>query len=586
VARARSSLLWQTLEWPLIWVLALAAFVLGAVGFARYFAAAGDSRSLLDVGYLTLQLFVLQSGHVAPPVPWQLEVARLLAPGVAAYTASKALAVLFQEQLQLVRLHFMRNQAVICGLGRKGMHLVQGFRSRGIPVVVIEKNPENDQLDRCRTLGAAVLLGDARDPKLLARARLQRMSCLVAVCGADAVNVEVAHAAREQAAARRRARQRPRPAASCVVHILEPELCDLLHAQEVGLPISFFNPFEIGARAMLDKFFAVERAGDGGGLPHLLVVGAGKMGESLIVEAARRWWTSGRASGARLRLTVIDRMAHERITSLSLRYPRLQEACEPRAVEIDVCSAEYYRGEFLAWSGARCDVTTAFVCLDNESLALSAALSLHQRLAVNPIPIIVRTEEDAGLAQLLCGEGGRCTYPNVFGFGLLDRTCTPELVLGARRETLARAAHRSYVATRAAQGDSRARNPSMAPWDELPPEFQESSRRQADNISVKLNAVGCEIVPRRDWGAPLFAFEPAELELLARAEHDRYVEERRAEGWRFAPGPKNLAKKTNPTLVPWEQLSEADKDIDRETVRELPKFLAEAGFAIRRLESR
>ena len=33
-------------------------------------------------------------------------------------------------------------------------------------------------------------------------------------------------------------------------------------------------------------------------------------------------------------------------------------------------------------------------------------------------------------------------------------------------------------------------------------------------------------------------------------------------------------------IIPWDKLSEEEKDKDRNTVREIPKFLAEAGFRI------
>ena len=75
------------LQWILVALLGLAAFVLGVVGFTGFFAALGEPRSFWDVLYLTLQLFILESGSVSGPVPWELEVARLLAPTVAAYTA-------------------------------------------------------------------------------------------------------------------------------------------------------------------------------------------------------------------------------------------------------------------------------------------------------------------------------------------------------------------------------------------------------------------------------------------------------------------------------------------------------------------
>ncbi|MGQ0702339.1 MAG: RyR domain-containing protein [Gemmatimonadales bacterium] len=112
--------------------------------------------------------------------------------------------------------------------------------------------------------------------------------------------------------------------------------------------------------------------------------------------------------------------------------------------------------------------------------------------------------------------------------------------------------------------------------------IQGVQRQQADHIRVKLEAIGCESAPRPDWAAALFKFSSSEVEELARLEHRRFVEERLAQGWRYAPGSKNAVKKTNPTLIPWEQLSEADREIDRQAIRELPAFLARAGSTIQR----
>jgi hypothetical protein len=64
-------------------------------------------------------------------------------------------------------------------------------------------------------------------------------------------------------------------------------------------------------------------------------------------------------------------------------------------------------------------------------------------------------------------------------------------------------------------------------------------------------------------------------------EHERWVEEKLSDGWRYSPT-KDLEKKTIPYLVPWDDLSEADKDKDRNQVRNLPAFLAKARFEIYR----
>jgi len=44
-------------------------------------------------------------------------------------------------------------------------------------------------------------------------------------------------------------------------------------------------------------------------------------------------------------------------------------------------------------------------------------------------------------------------------------------------------------------------------------------------------------------------------------------------------------RKTHPDLVDWEELAEAEKEKDRNMVRNIPVFLAQAGFQVERLKS-
>jgi hypothetical protein len=112
---------WRKHQWAVIGGAWLVIGLLGYVGFARYFAALDQSRSPGDLLYLTIQLFVLESGAVEGPIGWELELARFLAPAVAASTAVLALILLFYEQFQFFRLRAVRDHVVICGLGRRGL---------------------------------------------------------------------------------------------------------------------------------------------------------------------------------------------------------------------------------------------------------------------------------------------------------------------------------------------------------------------------------------------------------------------------------------------------------------------------------
>jgi hypothetical protein len=102
-------------------------------------------------------------------------------------------------------------------------------------------------------------------------------------------------------------------------------------------------------------------------------------------------------------------------------------------------------------------------------------------------------------------------------------------------------------------------------------------------VGEKLEAANCSIVPAPlvDPNDPGFAFTAEEVEELAREEHDRWCRDLEADGWRFGRVKDPVAKR-HPNLVPWEELTEDDRDKDREPIALLPSMLARAGFQIER----
>jgi hypothetical protein len=159
---------------------------------------------------------------------------------------------------------------------------------------------------------------------------------------------------------------------------------------------------------------------------------------------------------------------------------------------------------------------------------------------------------------------------------------TSDLVTQGTTEVLARAKHDQYVRDEAARGATTATNPSMVPWAELGENLRESNRRFAAGVGEKLRAAGVAVVPvplADAATAPRLADE--RVEELAIAEHDRWCRDLKADGWRHGTGAKDPERKLHPSLVPWEELSEEERDKDREPVRALPEMLARAGFELR-----
>ena len=63
-----------------------------------------------------------------------------------------------------------------------------------------------------------------------------------------------------------------------------------------------------------------------------------------------------------------------------------------------------------------------------------------------------------------------------------------------------------------------------------------------------------------------------EIETMARVEHLRWSWEKRLNGWTYGIA-KDDIRKTHPSLVSYEQLSENEKGKDRELVKLIPAFL-------------
>ncbi len=571
---------WLDYHWSVFGLFGVFAIGLGCVGFEKYFLSIGQTYTYWDLLYRSIQLFVMEGGAVHGMVPWELQLARFLAPLTAAYIAVSALALVFRDQFNLIRIRFLKGHVVICGLGRKGMLLAQKYRQQQKQVVIIELDEINEMLAQCRNIGCIVLIGNAADPDLLKKAMCHKASYLFTLSGNDGVNAKIAVHARELVKHRRDR------VLSCIVHVVEPQLCNLLKEQEFlwgsqqALRLEFFNIYDSGARIWLKKHppFRFDDSPEPK-RPHLILVGAGKMGESLLVQLAQKWRLLNSGT-EKFPVTVIDKKAMEIQELFGLLYPLLEEICELNYLQMDVGSPEFQRGGFLFDQQKKCLASIIYVCLDNDTRALFTAMSMFKHVRNEKIKIVVRTTREAGISSLLTGSSNQ-GQTTLVSFALLDQACQTDIIFGGSHETIARAIHEEYVSNRLKSGESPESNPSITDWKNLPEHLKESNRQQADHISEKLSSIQCGIAPLSDWGEQLIRFSDDEALQMARMEHKRWCLERSAKGWKL--GKKNARKKTTHLLVPWEQLSEKDKKHNVDMARKMPVFMAKAGLKIFRL---
>ena len=567
------------MKWPVLIALAIFSLVLGYVGFARYAAARGESPTFLDLLYQTLQLISMNSGSVPGPINWQLQVARFLIPALTVYTALSALALIFSKQMQVIKLWRIKDHVIICGLGRKGALLVEQFRAMDMDVVVLEQDDDNDWLEISRELGAVVLVGEASDPDSLRQARVDRAKYLIAVMGDDGANAEVAVHAEELV------QGRTTGVLTCLIHIVDPQLYDLLREKELGAQnqsgyrLELFNIYVRGARLILQS------VGDRGGQvtpSHILVIGMGKLGESVVLHAIKQWRENNLSKNDRLQITVIDRDAQLKAESLCVRFPQLEQVCNVVPLQMEVNSPDYLRAEFLRSPSEHNDVERVYVCLDDDSLGLHAGLSLLQQMKTHKVPVVIRMVEDTGLATLLGdGDARQGKFKELHAFGLLNQTCTADLLLGGTHEVMARELHSVYLSEQTLDNGIAEQSEALVPWEQLPERLKESNRVQAANIGKTLAETGYSIAQMRDWEAGELDFSPQEVEVMSSKEHERWCRQRKQAGWIYGPE-RDADKKINPDLVQWDDLPEEEKEKNRRFVRGLPRSLARAGFQIER----
>jgi bifunctional DNA-binding transcriptional regulator/antitoxin component of YhaV-PrlF toxin-antitoxin module len=153
-------------------------------------------------------------------------------------------------------------------------------------------------------------------------------------------------------------------------------------------------------------------------------------------------------------------------------------------------------------------------------------------------------------------------------------------------ETLAQAVHQVFCEEMTVKGyaygpvtdDEKKQHNSLRPFAELPENKKEQNRDNARDIHRKLTSAGYTIIPAES-NQVLAEFTQTEVEKLAREEHGRWMKKKLADGWQHAEK-TDKANTLYKDIVPWEQLTEEEKDKDRMLVKAIPRILGKAGYVM------
>ena len=557
------------------------AFFLGAYGYSIYHPA-NETVCITNAFYHSAQLFVLHAPHFSIQVPWSLEFARWLAAvSTLLVLINTGLYLFHRERMELV-LKRKKNHAIVCGLGRRGMAVIETLHKKRTSIVAVENHPEPDIEERLYHMGIPLIVGDATRKEILQEARIEYADCLYALCPDDTTNCTIAMSAHSVDCTRSRPRK-------CFIHINEAEFRNALqinHATKCPdskQTLSFIDAYGPEAISLLNEGFPIDHDGITPNDPrqvHLIILGFGQMGRSVAIKAAQ---IGKFANKSRLRISVIDRRAAINESALLFHHPFIGDVADFLFYPQEVLSPET-RKKLEDWCNEPNMLINVVVCFDDQTIALDAVFNLLPVFNKKNVRVGVRVQQQESLLFLLKGaESEKYKDLFIFPFGIekgYENLTDPGLNI---TEKFAMDIHQAYVELIQEQFksdpgelESRKKSGELKDWNNLSEDFRESNRQQAAHINIKLRAVGIAITDVSDSRPAIMEFEKAIFDVLAELEHDRWVAERKVNNWKFGET-TDKPNRINKNLVDWEPLDPGIKKYDYDAVALIPKLLKKVG---------
>jgi hypothetical protein len=537
------------------------AVVFGLIGMHDYAnrPAYDGGHGWLDLIYYTLQLFVLGSAPLdsGGALPWTLQVARFLAPAATVYALFEAGRTVFLRQWRAWRQRHLHGHAIVIGDTPIAQAITKDLRRKGTAVISLSEH-SGPALAGAGVAGARVVYAAVDD-------------------SADgAVNVLTAAAVV--------ASERRRGTAPIKVYAMvsDPAFALGVRARRIGRVaggaalVDFFSVDELAARELVRQDATLFQPGSPA---RIVVAGLSVFGRALVSELARAWSLSPRRD-ERLVVTLIDPHADQVGAELRDRWAAIADRCELRPINAALSDT--------AWQQVDGSPHRVYLCQSDEYEAMRSALTVTDMWRVPEGALVLRVDRLGPIADAFSDHAGallddiadslRIISPSRL---LYDGTDVTKLISEDLIELLAQAIHRRYLTGRLDSGQAMGSEPAMRPWPDLEEQYRDANRAQARDIQAKLARLGCTIGPR---GGRAAGIDPAMVELLAIDEHERWMANRKSNGWTYGPQ-RNEETRQHPSMVDWAMLSESERDKDRSAIVGIPSVLADAGLQIVRLRA-
>jgi hypothetical protein len=522
----------------------------------------------LNSFFRTLQLVTLQfPTQFTATVPWQLQIARLLLPLVAAAASFHVLVGAISRPFRLALLPHTEDHIIFCGDARLAEAAFVNLAERGERIVVIMANIDPVRRDALEAYGLTVVEADAEHTATWRALNVEAAAALFVTGSKDIDNMNMVMTALQE----NKQRGTDRPPLVLAVLIEREDLATELDAALDE--IARFNrvryhrlcPDKEGVRLELATHAPVFTKQDRDAASHVMIIGLSGQWEEIV---------------GQILLSAQDHPTRRPILTFIIKpaeVASLDKWCADKPdLDLVVEIERIVTGQHLLPDAAQAhewrlkrEPPQLAVILAEDADALAIALALRRPggdFNIGAAPVLVRQQrEDRILAALATTRIRDRDHSGLMAFGGLIRADSIARVLDRKGDDVAIALHATYLeAAKDLPPDSAV---ALAAWDELPENLRDANRASADHAPILLASQGL--------AAPV---DPNELssdtmDSLARIEHRRWLTERIIRGWRYGPVRDN-SRWLHPSIVDFDTLSAAEKEKDARAAAALLRLSA------------
>jgi hypothetical protein len=591
-------------RWGMMAALALIWLVSGYYGWILHPDPALRAGGLDDALYRTFAAFGVDAGTYGnvqaggTPNPL-LNVARLA--GFLLPLVGLVFAFSGQLGLSLAQLfnRLAANHVVIAGAGPAALSLARDCAAKGDVVAMIAPHFPEETAWALRRSGIMIAAGDPTMTETLKAARSGRAAHVVALAEDDPTNLRIEAAVRAVAGAMRR--RKP-----LAVHVGMKSAALLQEAREmraletrtredtakkkkVKLETPAIDPRPFSLDELAARRLMVREAGGLLSLartlkqerPHLVCFGFDEAAEAVAARALMTLWS---ALFDAPRVTVLTPDPDTTEALFEARYPHAREHAVWKA-DIQFMAMDWrlrpVNETLLAEiTDLRGQPTAVVISTGDDATTIQVSLALLR--AANsgltwPLPIFMKEANQSEFSKLYAS--GDLTPDELDAylqaFGACEEVAVRALIVEGGLDVGAAIAHNAYqqgITGRKEEVTVRDLEALRRGWDEVAETYRNANRATADHAVVKLWDAGWAPLmdaPKKAEKREDPKLTEAQIQLLARREHDRWVAERLMGGWRpprDGEGRDNRLR-IHPNLVSWDKLTVPEQERDADQVR-------------------